>query len=98
MAPPLPRSKRSGGPRPGLLIVAGLAGQTALALRNARLATELSARVELLDSQAEQLAQSRARVIEARDAESIRLQRAIRRDVTSIRTDPAPARRAEQTG
>jgi hypothetical protein len=64
-------------------LLSDFAGQIALAFRNARLSTELAAQVELLDRRTEQLALSRARVIEARDAESFRLERAIRRDVTS---------------
>ncbi len=60
-----------------------LAGQTAVAFRNARLSMELAAQVELLDRNTEELALSRARLIQARDAERSRLQRAIRRDVTS---------------
>jgi GAF domain-containing protein len=65
----------------GLLV--DLAGQTALAFRNARLSMELAAQVELLDRTTEELALSRVRLIEARDAERSRLERAIRRDVTS---------------
>jgi hypothetical protein len=64
-------------------LLADLAGQIGLAFRNARLATELAAQVELLDRRTVELGRSRARIIEARDAESIRLERAIRRDVTS---------------
>jgi hypothetical protein len=64
-------------------LLGDLARQTALAFRNARLSTELAAKVQLLDRRTKELAVSRARVIEARDVESIRLERAIRRDVTS---------------
>jgi GAF domain-containing protein len=60
-----------------------LAGQSAVAFRNVRLSMELAAQVELLDRKTEELALSRARLIEARDAERSRLERAIRRDVTS---------------
>jgi hypothetical protein len=60
-----------------------LARQTALAFRNARLSAELARQVDLLDHRTQELAVSRARVIEARDAESARLERAIRRDVIS---------------
>jgi hypothetical protein len=64
-------------------LLTDLAGQIGLAFRNARLSTELAARVELLDRRTTELGFSRARIIEARDAESSRLERAIRRDVTS---------------
>lgn len=64
-------------------LLVDLARQTAVAFRNARLSIELAAKVELLDRRTKELAVSRARVIQARDVESIRLERAIRRDVTS---------------
>lgn len=64
-------------------LLVDLAGQTGVAFRNARLSTQIAEQVELLDHRTRQLALSRARVIAARDAESIRLERAIRRDVTS---------------
>jgi hypothetical protein len=60
-----------------------IAAQTGLAFRNARLASELAARVELLDRRTADLAESRTRIIEARDAERVRLERAIQRDVIS---------------
>jgi hypothetical protein len=88
-------------------LLVDLACQTAFAFRNARLSMEITAQVELLDRRTEELALSRARLIEARDAERSRLERAIRRDVTSHldhlpsqlaamsrdvdRGDPAPA-------
>lgn len=87
---PVGRSLRRGDQ----VLLADLAGQTALAFRNARLATELASRVQLLDNRTKELTLSRARVIEARDAESMRLERAIRRDVTS-HLEHIPAQLAE---
>jgi len=87
-------------------ILADVAKQTALAFRNARLAMELDAQVELLDRRTAELAASRTRIIDARDKEQVRLERAIHRDVVrhlehipsrldALRHDPgqgAPAR------
>jgi hypothetical protein len=64
-------------------LLVDLAGQTGVAVRNARMSTQIAEQVELLDQRTRQLELSRARVIQARDAESIRLERAIRRDVTT---------------
>jgi hypothetical protein len=72
-------------------LLVDLAAQTALAFRNAQLATELAGRVAQLDRRTEQLASSRARVIQARDAERFRLEMAIRREVISHLVD-LPAR------
>jgi hypothetical protein len=60
-----------------------LGEQTALAVRNARLSAELAARVAEVDERAGELARSRRRLIDARDAERDRLESAIRTDVTA---------------
>jgi signal transduction histidine kinase len=54
-----------------------LAGQAALAVRNARLATELSARLDEIARQAAELSASRARIVAAQDAERRRIERNI---------------------
>ena len=58
-----------------------LADSAAPAFRNARLEAELAASVSALDRRTTELAQSRRRLIEGRDAERIRLERAVTRDV-----------------
>jgi signal transduction histidine kinase len=62
-------------------LLTDLAEQAGLAFRNARLEAELIAHVALLDRQTDELARSRRRIIEARDEECIRLERAISQDV-----------------
>jgi signal transduction histidine kinase len=52
-----------------------LARQAALALRNARLASDLSDQLELVKRQAQDLSESRARIVQAQDAERRRIQR-----------------------
>lgn len=54
-----------------------LAAQASLAARNARLATELSGRLDEIRRQAEELAASRARIVAAQDAERRRIERNI---------------------
>lgn len=58
-------------------LLAALADQASLALRNARLATELTIRLAELQTRAEELAASRSRVVEAADAERRRIERNI---------------------
>jgi signal transduction histidine kinase len=62
-------------------LLADLADQAAMALRNARLTAELSAQVEQLSLHTHELDQSRARLISAGDAERSRVERAIARQV-----------------
>jgi signal transduction histidine kinase len=62
-------------------LLADLADQAAMALRNARLTAELSSEVERLSVQTHELEQSRARLISAADAERSRVERAIARRV-----------------
>lgn len=54
-----------------------LAAQASLAARNARLAVELSGRLEEIRRQAEELSASRARIVAAQDAERRRIERNI---------------------
>jgi signal transduction histidine kinase len=54
-----------------------LASQAGLLVRNARLAADLRARLDQLSRQAEELRESRSRVVEAEDAERRRLERDI---------------------
>ncbi|HYJ66930.1 MAG TPA: hypothetical protein VEX15_04630 [Nocardioidaceae bacterium] len=81
------RSLRSGD----RALLADLADQAALAFRNNRLAAQLAGRVTMLDQQTAELAESRARIIMARDDERDRLEQAIRIGV-SPRIEPTPAR------
>jgi signal transduction histidine kinase len=85
-------------------LLGDLAAQAGLALRNARLAIELQARVAQLADQAGELEASRQRLIQAQDQERQRLERAIRqrphRQLASIvgklqRTEEAVGRDAE---
>ena len=62
-------------------LLVDLANQTSMAFRNRRLTAELVARVDMVDRRAGELAQSRGRLIDARDAERARLEHALRRDV-----------------
>jgi signal transduction histidine kinase len=67
-----------------------LADQAAIGFRNARLSAEILLRVEQLDRQTVELAESRTRLITAADAERSRLERAIAQDVLSqLSTMPA---------
>lgn len=61
--------------------LADLAGQTARAFRNVQLTAELSTQVEQLSLHTHELAQSRARLINAGDAERSRVEHAIARQV-----------------
>lgn len=78
-------------------LLADLSTQAAPAFRNARLAAQLAAQVALLDVRSAELAQSRVRLIAARDAERARIARTVRRQVTPhledvaarLRSDPA---------
>jgi hypothetical protein len=72
-------------------LLARLGDQIALALRNARLAAELAARVAQLAVRSGELAGSRARLIAARDAERDRLEARLRRDVVG-HLSPLPER------
>lgn len=56
-------------------LLADLARQAALAIRNVRLATELSARVEQLRRQSAELAESRRRLVRAQESERRRIER-----------------------
>ena len=62
-------------------LLADLAGQAAIAFRNAQLTAELSTEVEQLSIHTSELDQSRARLISAGDAERSRVERAIARQV-----------------
>jgi signal transduction histidine kinase len=56
-------------------LLRALAKQAALALRNARLASDLTDQLELVRVQAHELAASRARIVQAQDEERRRIQR-----------------------
>ena len=58
-------------------LLAGLAAQTALVIRNLALTSELRARVDELSTRAEELRGSRMRIVQAHDAERRRLERNI---------------------
>jgi signal transduction histidine kinase len=58
-------------------LVATVAHQAALAVRNVRLASELSSRLDELSRQAEELAASRARILQAQTEERRRIERNI---------------------
>jgi hypothetical protein len=62
-------------------LLADLANQSAMAMRNAQLTAELTERVAELDATTAELRESRRRLVDARDAEQSRLEAAIRRDV-----------------
>ncbi len=68
--------------RPGeRRLLEDLADQAAPAFRNARLEAELAASVTALDRRTRELARSRQRLIAGRDAERVRLERAVSADV-----------------
>jgi len=71
-----------------------LADQSALAFRNARLSAELAHQVAQLDRRAEELVESRRRLVTAGDAERRRLERSIAREVVP-HLEPLPARLEE---
>jgi GAF domain-containing protein len=83
-------------------LLTDLAEQVALAFRNARLEAELVAHVAMLDQQTAELARSRRRIVEARDEECARLERAISQDVVPhlapIPDELAAAAQAMATG
>jgi signal transduction histidine kinase len=58
-------------------LLADLASQAGLAMRNVRLTVELQARLGQISAQAEELRRSRQRIVTARDAEQRRLERQI---------------------
>ncbi len=72
-------------------LLTDLADQAALAFRNNRLAAQLAGRVALLDHRTAELAESRARIIAARDEERDRLEQTIRAGVAPY-LEPAPDR------
>src|SRR5262245_32690825 len=72
-------------------LLADLADQAALAFRNNRLAAQLAGRVALVDRRTAALAESRARLIAARDEERDRLEQAIRVGVAPY-LEPTPGR------
>jgi GAF domain-containing protein len=72
-------------------LLTDLADQAALAFRNNRLAAQLAGRVAILDRQTVELAESRARIIAARDEERDRLEQAIRVGVAPY-LEPTPGR------
>jgi signal transduction histidine kinase len=69
--------ERAGRPlgKPDLELIAMLARQSALALRNVRLETELRSRLEEIEAQAEELRRSRRRLVTAQDTERRRIER-----------------------
>jgi signal transduction histidine kinase len=56
-------------------LLSALARQAALALKNTRLASDLSDQLDVVKRQAQELAESRARIVHAQDAERTRIQR-----------------------
>ncbi len=83
-------------------LLASLAGQAATALRNLQLAAELRARLEVIRSQASALTASRARVVQAQDAERQRIQRdlhdGVQQDVVVLTAKLALARERLRRG
>jgi signal transduction histidine kinase len=83
-------------------LLTDLAEQAGVAFRNARLEAELVAHVAVLDQQTAELARSRRRIVEARDEECARLERAISQDVVPhlapIPDELAAAAKALATG
>jgi signal transduction histidine kinase len=72
-------------------LLTDLAAQAALAFRNNRLAAQLAGRVAMLDQQTAELAESRARIIAARDEERDRLEQAIHAGIAP-HLEPVPDR------
>jgi signal transduction histidine kinase len=72
-------------------LLGDLADQAAMAFRNAQLTAELSAQVEQLSMETQELDRSRARLISAGDAERSRVERAIAREVIA-HLAPLPVR------
>ena len=83
-------------------LLASLAGQAATAVRNLHLTAELSARLEVIRAQAAQLTASRARVVQAQDAERQRIQRdlhdGIQQDIVVLTAKLALARERQRRG
>ncbi len=83
-------------------LLASLAGQAATALRNLHLAAELNAQLRVIRAQASQLAASRARVVQATDAERQRIQRdlhdGVQQDVVVLTAKLALAREKLRRG
>jgi GAF domain-containing protein len=79
---------------PDSRLLLDLAGQSAIAFRNARLSAELAHQVSRLDQSTHELVESRRRLVTASDAERRRLERSIAREVVP-HLDPLPARLAE---
>ena len=83
---PRGRAMRTGEQR----LLGHLADQAALSLRNASMDADLQQHLADLDHRTQALAESRGRIVEARDAERRRLEAAITRDVTSHLSDLPP--------
>jgi signal transduction histidine kinase len=83
-------------------LLASLAGQAATAVRNLHLTAELSARLEVIRTQAGQLAASRARMQAARDTERQRIQRdlhdGIQQDIVALTAKLALAMARQRRG
>jgi hypothetical protein len=80
---PAGRDLRAGDRR----LLTDLADHAAPAFRNAKLESELAASVAALDRHTRDLTRSRVRLIQARDSERIRIERAITDDVLPGLTD-----------
>ena len=83
-------------------LLASLAGQAATAVRNLHLTAELSARLEVIRTQAGQLAASRARMQAAQDTERQRIQRdlhdGIQQDIVALTAKLALAMARQRRG
>ena len=83
-------------------LLASLAGQAATAVRNLHLTAELSARLEVIRTQAGQLAASRARMQAAQDTERQRIQRdlhdGIQQDIVALTAKLALAMAQQRRG
>ena len=83
-------------------LLAGLAGQAATSLRNLHLTAELTGQLTVIRAQAAQLAASRARMVQATDAERQRIQRdlhdGIQQDVVVLTATLALARERLRRG
>jgi signal transduction histidine kinase len=83
-------------------LLASLAGQAATAVRNLHLTAELSARLEVIRTQAGQLAASRARMLAAQDTERQRIQRdlhdGVQQDIVALTAKLALAMARQRRG
>jgi signal transduction histidine kinase len=83
-------------------LLASLAGQAATAVRNLHLTAELSARLEVIRTQARQLAASRARMQAAQDTERQRIQRdlhdGVQQDIVALTAKLALALARQRRG